>query len=138
MGDPPYKASLSLLPGNLLLPKVAKSLPVSASVGCVGRRRRPSGGSACVGWQKEYVVGGGREECVGFNSGRFCRIYTAPLECIALSLRGPASWWVQCAVFPFKRKSIWIKGNSGHPAASIFFEQHRFIKQFFTFDKFTG
>ena len=71
VGDPPYKGCLSLLPGNLL-PEVAKSLPVSASVGCVGRQEK--GRKSSCGGQMEYVVGVGREVCVGFNSGRFCRI----------------------------------------------------------------
>lgn len=102
MGDPPYKACLSLLPGNLL-PEVAKSLPVSASVGCVGRRRRgrqtredTSGGSAFSfsGGQMEYVVGVGREVCVGFNSGRFCRINCSRMHGMVIppGLQHPGGW----------------------------------------------
>ena len=60
VGDPPYKGCLSLLAGNLL-PEVAKSLPVSASVGCVGSRRR-----------EEELLWGADGICCGCRKGGMC------------------------------------------------------------------
>ena len=64
------------------------------------------------GVQMEYVVGVGREVCVGFNSGRFCRIYCSRMHGF-VPPRAAAS---RCVIYSASKASQWVhysasKGN---------------------------
>ena len=85
----------------------------------------------------EYVVGVGREVCVGFNSGRFCRIYCSRMHGIVPpGLQHPSGGCtipLQKEINLDKRLQLTL-----HPATSIFLEGYHFIQQFVTFAEVTG